>query len=300
MIMGDIAEAYRRHQLSQTKKTELIRALYWWQRELPDALRLYHSGVERGLRPYNFHARQLHVLYFESVMLVFYKGTQRTLISSPALIASSCIAGLFEEFLIRDEVRYLGPSIWKSFLLTAGLSQISGCRAQNIASDVVQDLQTLRSCLQEFSKRWPTAVKNMKLLDNLKDSFDRDLSSQQHFLDIPREEFEPLLRDFGTEISRHWHLVGSTNVQQNGINTFTNPSPKTTDLYPAAPLRPLRTREEQPSRESSGTGSGQKDTSLGTSHAGIGNDTEVDVDMQTLLSLNWPELDEIDNWLMNV
>lgn len=296
VIMGDIAEAYRRNQLSQTKKVELIRVLYWWLRELPEDLRLYHTGANTGLKPYNFNARQLHVLYFESVMLVFYKGTQRTQISPPALIASSCIAGLFEEFSIRDEIRYLGPSIWKSFLLTASLSQVSGCRALNIAADVVRDLDTFRSCLQEFSKRWPSAHKNLKLLDNLINTFDHDLTTQQHFLDIPREDFEPLLRDFGSEISRHWHLLNSNSLQEGINSNCPNPLPETTEAQPAALLVPSRNE----SRESSGTDNGQKDATFGTSHIGFGEDPEGDVEMQTLLSLHWPELDDIDNWLMNV
>lgn len=83
--------------------------------------------------------------------------------STASLLASSYIAGIFEDFMARDELCYLGP-IFTFYCLTAGMAQLSCYRYSEIVGLAEQNLNVMARALEELSKRWPTAVGSLKHL----------------------------------------------------------------------------------------------------------------------------------------
>jgi len=83
--------------------------------------------------------------------------------STASLLASSFLAGIFEDFLARDELRYLGP-IFTFYLLAAGMAQLSCYRYTGLWDAAAKDLDVMFRALDELSKRWPSAVGSLRHL----------------------------------------------------------------------------------------------------------------------------------------
>jgi hypothetical protein len=162
-VIGDLTQSYLRKQGLQEQKKSLEDRLFRWIKTLPDHLQLCRAVEGRPLKSYDFEARQLHVQYF-TVLVILNRPLDPTLAPSTAsLLASSYIAGMFEDFMARDELRYLGP-IFTFYCLTAGMAQLSCYRYSELVSLAEQNLNILARALEELSKRWPTAVGSLKHL----------------------------------------------------------------------------------------------------------------------------------------
>ena len=150
------------------KRKTLESSLYRWTRELPRNLRLSYklNGSEiYTVSAYNFNARQLHIPYFITLVILGRSTASQGYASSVALLASSFIASIFEVFLARDEIQFLGP-IFTFYLLAAGVALGSIRRYSALWTVAQQDLAVLQKSLQELSKRWPSAIGAMKALHN--------------------------------------------------------------------------------------------------------------------------------------
>lgn len=176
-IFGDIGEAIRRNEMTPSRTSQLKNQLYAWVRELPTELRLFHSNIDHGPNEYNFEARQLHVIYFVCVILLFRKSPSLSPSLSASILAASFIAAIFEEFLIRDEIHYLGPGIWKFFLLTAGITLVPACKNSVLQGEAAQDYQIIKKALNQFAERYPSALGSIHTLETVEAAHERDSES---------------------------------------------------------------------------------------------------------------------------
>jgi hypothetical protein len=162
-LLGDLTQSYlRKHGLQEHKKSFEDR-LFRWLKTLPTNLQLCRPIEGRPLRQYSFESRQLHVQYF-SVLVILYRSPDPKVNPSVAsLLASSFIAGIFEDFMARDELRYLGP-IFTFYCLTAGMAQLSCYRYSGLVGIAEENLGIIFRALEELSKRWPSAVGSLKHL----------------------------------------------------------------------------------------------------------------------------------------
>lgn len=160
---GDLTQSYLRKQGLQEQKKSLEDRLFRWLKTLPDHLQLCKATEGRPLKPYSFEARQIHVQYFTVLVILNRPLDPKLAPSTASLLASSYIAGIFEDFMARDELRYLGP-IFTFYCLTAGMAQLSCYRYSEIVGLAEQDFDILARALEELSKRWPTAVGSLKHL----------------------------------------------------------------------------------------------------------------------------------------
>jgi hypothetical protein len=87
-------------------------------------------------------------------------------VSPLAVLASSFVAGIFDDFLARDELLYLGP-IFTFHLLAAGAGLASLRRYPDLWSTASADLEVMMASLRELSKRWPSAIGALKALQNV-------------------------------------------------------------------------------------------------------------------------------------
>lgn len=91
------------------------------------------------------------------VLVILHRGPVAG--SSPSevsLVASSYIAGIFEEFMARDELRHLGPA-FTFYALAAGLSQLSAYRYASLANAAEHNFNIIRLSLELLAERWGSA-----------------------------------------------------------------------------------------------------------------------------------------------
>ena len=105
-ILGDMTEYYRRGTLSDRKKIDFEDVLRRWLKAVPPSLRLYDAETSR-LNEYNFKVRQLHVLYFTALIILFRHDNKDEPPAAVALLAASFVSGAFEEYLTYEDVAHL-------------------------------------------------------------------------------------------------------------------------------------------------------------------------------------------------
>lgn len=204
--MGDITEYRRRKSFTADKRQKFENALYRWIKELPSELRLFTNAHDRTLSPYNFKARQIAVVYFVILIILHRRDEPSTPSSAPSLVASSFIAGIFEDFLSRDELRYLGP-VFAFYALAAGLSQMSGYRYPGLESAADDEFRVISLSLQQLSDRWGSAVEAMRALTAARKAGMRQPQLDRAPAAIAPDAL-PFFNDFGPDLCRQWHLLG--------------------------------------------------------------------------------------------
>ncbi|CAO2658577.1 Nn.00g063000.m01.CDS01 [Neocucurbitaria sp. VM-36] len=235
-ILGDLTQSYlRKHGLQEHKKS-LEDRLFRWLKTLPEHLQLCRATEERPLKPYNFEARQIHVQYF-TVLVILNRPRDPKLASTASLLASSYVAGIFEDFMARDELRYLGP-IFTFYCLTAGMAQLSCYRYSEMVDLAEENLAIMARALKELSRRWPSAVGSLKHLMDVREK----VTQRPHLGQFPDSNFPDstvqFFADFGPNLCRMWHSVHQRLPQMTPI------APR--ELEMAGILQGLRTPNNQP------------------------------------------------------
>jgi hypothetical protein len=245
--------------MPRSKKLLLESALYRWIKTVPETLRLAHAPNTSNIftaSASNFNARQLHLPYLITLTIMArsmtsyppkqeytYTRTPST-ISAVALVASSFVAGIFEEFLARDELQYLGP-IFTFYLLASGIALVSTRRSPTLWRIAQQDLEVLQNSLQELSKRWPSAIGALRGLRNVIERAARravqnsNTPTGDSVGTIPQLDAEQkaLLEDFPHDLCRLWPYFSSEiSLQQlQTVASNSNPNPQTAPHVPVQP-----------------------------------------------------------------
>lgn len=203
--MGDIAEQHLRKASPGHNQAELESRLCSWIKNLPLELKLYDFHPVKRLRPYKFEIRQLHVAYFAALAIMNHPRNSNEPPSAVAILASSLVAGIFDEFLIRDEVRYLGP-IFTFHLLAVSLVQLRCHQYAPLRESALANLQIIARAQMELEKKWPSAAGSQRVYSKIRDR----IIGQNVGLQYLDAEIGPsqrlLLEDYGEELSNQWHL----------------------------------------------------------------------------------------------
>lgn len=279
MILGDLTQCFLQKGQFAEKKSGIDDRTFRWMKTLPESLQLCYTQNGRPLRAYNFEARQLHVQYFTSVIILNKTVAPNTTPSSASLLASSFVAGIFEDFLVRDELRYLGP-IFTFYLLAAGVCLLSSYKYAGLWHLAERDLQIIIKSQEELGKRWPSAIGSLKRTTDVRDK----VTKSQRSTSFPENNLTPeqmqFFDSFGADLCRCW------DVLYHNSNTQHQPS-AARDIMTAGILQELRTPgglyAESPQESS-----------------GIDGSTAMGLDAQLLdgqVSLD--QYGGIGNWLFN-
>lgn len=186
--------------------------LYRWTRDLPASLRLFNRSTSfseweptlETLAPYSFEARQLHIPYF--ICLAIMCRPCPGISPSPAVVlASSFVAGMFEDFLARDEIQFLGP-IFTFHLLAAGIGLLSCQKIPALWDKAATSLETIYLSLEVLAKRWSSAKGSLRALRSIAEKKQRTTRSDAtNFLTLPREH-RPFFAHFGPDLSWAWQF----------------------------------------------------------------------------------------------
>lgn len=271
--------------MSRQQRISIENALYRWTRELPEDLRLFYQHRDPALRPYNFKARQLHVPYFVILTIIYRSPSLSGAHSAAALLASSFIAGIFQDFLTRDEIRFLGP-IFTFHLLAAAVAQLSSYRYPSLWRVAEQELRVINISQKELSKRWPSASGAMRVLQNLTDAVTKQTRSDQPPLMELSVDQHSLFTVFDADLCQEWEYILGNSFNKNARRSDHGQYRSTTsELMTAGILADLKTPSATPVMDPhipspmifdpqvpyyDGGGTGV-DTSLNAHYEGIGN-----------------------------
>ncbi|KIW31829.1 uncharacterized protein PV07_03422 [Cladophialophora immunda] len=160
LILARILDVYARRlevPFQKEQASTILVSLKQWINDLPERSRLYPLS---GRRIYRRDVYEIHVCYFTTLITFFhlcgqvFDPTSSGLIS---LVASSCMAQLYEEMRFRDDVNFLmSPNNW--YLMVACVPQIHYAEGEYDQDGVcARELNILIRILQEMCLKWPGA-----------------------------------------------------------------------------------------------------------------------------------------------
>lgn len=225
-ILGDLTEAIVRGMLGRANRVAIEARLLNWSRYLNEDLRIYHQAGK--LASYNFKVRQLWVAYFTALVFLF--PTTAHLSSATALLATSFIVAICEEFLNRGELPMLAP-VFVFYMMTAGLVQSIGLRCPDLETETRHELDIIHQCLAEMGKRYPSATgarRVIRAVCRAATKQDKQAGSLMFTMDDnQRQYFEQL----GPELCPKWDAIqrmckdaGAITARQRAVNKRTRPA----------------------------------------------------------------------------
>lgn len=204
------------------------KSLEQWIRTLPQPLKLSHSGDGQGelFKPPKFEARQLHILYYVAVVLIYRErttlggpfsamavmGRESTLhapFSAAAVLASSTIAGIVADFIARDEVQFLNP-LFTFYLLVATIPLLSCYKYAGAWAVAQEDLRVIARALDNMKLKWPSAQGS---IDTFQKLYQVTVTTQRQVALLPvsacmlTAEQACLLVDVDTALCRMWDVL---------------------------------------------------------------------------------------------
>ena len=152
---------------------------------------------------------------------------------SPAgVLASSFVAGIFEDFLARDEIQFLGP-IFTFHLLAAGIGLLSCNSTPSLWARAAGSLQTVFLSLEVLATRWSSAKGSLRALKSIADK-QQSVARADRVLPLTlAREHQPFFDSFGPELSWAWsYFVPSTPASEIGDHTGNSPGAGALDGTP--------------------------------------------------------------------
>ncbi|CAL5872839.1 uncharacterized protein PFLUO_LOCUS7108 [Penicillium psychrofluorescens] len=241
-LLGDTVECYLRKEISRQRQVNLENAVYRWAKQAIPKLRSSVLAQEDAFTCH-FEFQQLLVIYFVVLIILHRSPTPNSVPPAVSIVASSFIAGIWEEFLLRDELRYLGP-VFAFYGLCAGLPLLSSCRYTHLQSIAEHELTVMKLSLQKLSERWLSAVGPLRALNKLTE----EVRAQGPF-EGPSPTLDPdtasFFEGFDSKMCKQWRLIGQSSEQPNG-NTAILATCSLADLQEASDaLHPFDTRPEE-------------------------------------------------------
>ena len=209
-ILGHLTQHCRHKTLTRQARQDIENRLYRWTRDLPAELQLFKTHLDpsacgklpqMNLSQYCFEARQLHIPYFVSLAILF-RPSQGNSPSPAVVLASAFVAGIFEDFLARDEVQFLGP-IFTFHLLVAGIGIISSDTAPSLREKATASMETIYLSLEVLAKRWSSAKGSLRALKNIAEKQQGTRCQSQEGGTLPREH-KPFFEGLGSDLCWAW------------------------------------------------------------------------------------------------
>lgn len=226
MLLGDCTQSYLRHHLTPTKRQDLRNALYCWVNELPNQLRLCSPASDGDQNTYDMRIHCLHVVYFVTLTILYRHQPGQVDSATINAVASSFLASIYEDFLARDEFRFMPPT-YKFYLFAVGMAQVQTQSLLSPRSETLEkEFDIVKGSLEALAVRWPSARKSIQVLQNLSTS----ASAPGQFSTLPplptHHEAYSLFKPFARNTCRMWHLIEPEYTRPPNTETRHVPSPR--------------------------------------------------------------------------
>jgi hypothetical protein len=233
-ILADLTEASVRGTLGRSRTLSIETRLSDWIKDLPSDLRLYNQQTGK-LALYQFKARQLHVPYFTALMILYRPVVAGGIPSTAAVLASSFVVGIYDEFLARGEVAMLA-STFIFHLLASAVAQLTCYRYPALWETAEPELDIIAHALIELTKRFPTGLGAQRVIKHVTQAIKKEsqLGGPPLLRGIP--EHLEFFSSFGPELCSKWDFVyghraeaGRDRELLNEIPMQSNPLPQPTN-----------------------------------------------------------------------
>lgn len=226
LILGRFTSIALRRLPSRVHVTDIEDSLYRWVKTLPESIRMTRQNkqgnTERIVPPYNLQSRQLHVLYLVAIILLYRPRTLEGPFPILAVTAASTMVGIFEDFLARDEIRFLSTT-YTFYLLAASIALLSCYRYVNLWGVAQEDLQIIRRAQEELKKRWPSALGSMNSFERM---YKVAVSTQKRVDGLPQTGLSQgqgvLFEDLDMTLCRLWSVLHRQNTTENTAGNVTS------------------------------------------------------------------------------
>ena len=202
-IVGRVGKHLSRDTQSPTFPADLAQALIDWVHNLPEHLVL-PIMTERTLT-FNRDVHNLHLPYLTTLTILHMsRFTQSSSQQIPeaytaAILAASCVARIFKDYLARGGIRFLGGiSSWYVGIALMALSHTQ--RIETLAKSGWEDVKVLQQALSNLATEWPSAAVFVKGFERLR-LFDQPASKlgqdafNSLYQNTPDESTSPTLSD---------------------------------------------------------------------------------------------------------
>ncbi|KAL2067351.1 hypothetical protein VTL71DRAFT_1776 [Oculimacula yallundae] len=240
LLLASLTECCSQKQVPLEKRLYLENSLFKWSRTLPDDLRIGLPTTMSGNEPapYNLNARQLHLPYFTTVAMLTRMKSAQPAPSPATILASSFVAGIFEDILARDQQNLLS-SIFTFYILAAGVALASVRRYPTLWASAQQDLDILQTALDQLGQRWASARGAKRALQIVIRQSMPSVTSRE-VISLPRltPDDSLLLEGFPHTLCRLWQPYQSLVNGQAAFEQVTsiNNSNEATSGAPDVPL----------------------------------------------------------------
>ena len=196
LILGRMTDWYLRGKKANSQKASIEADLFSWIEDLPLIIRPADSMGK--LHGYDFNTRQLYLPYFTAICILYRVQPSSDTLSAAAIMASSCIVRLVEDFIARDQLRHMNAML-AIYLLVAGLGQLSCFGRPDLWTSSKRELEVVVHALEELSRTWHTAKGSLRILRRAQQIMIRHQPTQPLKLESKPEAlsyFEPFSQDF--------------------------------------------------------------------------------------------------------
>ncbi|OAG39280.1 hypothetical protein AYO21_06484 [Fonsecaea monophora] len=204
-IVGRVGDHLRRNPNGAQVAHERLEELRKWAQNLPESLRLPFTRATSTELDADLY--QLHLPYLSCIALLHMKKSSQALPKAytPALLAASCTARIFEEILVRGSLRFLqGMAGWHIAIALMALLHVRQVGRLQEAAD--EHIRVLRVALRELARRFDSAKMYDRSIENLLNAqqrhnalLDPQEERPQHFSDespvVMNQEVDPVLQD---------------------------------------------------------------------------------------------------------
>lgn len=155
-ISGRLGKQLSKRAEDRTGTANFSQDLISWVQSLPETLLLTIHTVRTTAFDRDVH--RLYLTYLTNITLLHMSKSSQLLprASNAAIIAASCMARLFEDYLVRGSIRFLsGDAGWE--IAVALLALLHARRIEDLRLYAEADIRTLCIALKQMALLWPSS-----------------------------------------------------------------------------------------------------------------------------------------------
>jgi hypothetical protein len=145
---------------------DIIIELQNWVQSLPHHLLLPFGSARTSTRDFRRDVHQLHLPYLTAITLLYMNASSHALpkASATALLAASCVARIFQDFLARGSINFVsGIGGW--YMTVAILALLHGSQIPALGECANEQIDVLMIALREIAKSWYSAEMFLRALE---------------------------------------------------------------------------------------------------------------------------------------
>lgn len=165
-IIGHVSRRLNFGRQGSPSIIDLAKSLQTWVQTLPPHLALPFESSRTDSRDFQRDVHQLHLPYLTAITLLYMDASNHALpkASVTAVLAASCVARIFEDFLARGSIMFVsGIGGW--YVAIAILALLHGAQMPELRKNAYEQIDILMIALREVAKSWYSSKMFLNVLE---------------------------------------------------------------------------------------------------------------------------------------